>query len=175
MSDTSQSSLAAAAHDICQTSAKDQTSLQQARHDSKVHDSALDHSGSPVDALPVNSHPPAKSAQSGGAALTDTNTNAYAHNHAVLPTIDTGIYHPPLAHRVSSVPALAGLTIQTDLGTSGSTILEETKDTPSISETPAQSEHNSLASPPAYKLPARGSSLRSTLSTASIAFPCYHV
>jgi protein-serine/threonine kinase len=170
MSDTSQPSLAAAAHDSCQTTqGNDQTSLQQARHDSKVHDSALDPSGSLAHALPVNNHPAAQSAQSSGAALADTNTNAYAHNHAVLPTIDTGIYHPPLAHRVSSVPALAGLTIQTDLGTSGSTILEETKDTPSISETPAQtSEHNSLASPPAYKLPARGSSLRSTLSTASI-------
>jgi protein-serine/threonine kinase len=167
MSDTSQPPLAAAAHDLCQTQASDQTSLQQARHDSKVHDS--DPSGSLAHALPVNSYPPAQSAQSSGAALADTNTNAYAHNHAVLPTIDTGNHHPPLAHRVSSVPALAGLTIQTDLGTSGSTILEETKDTPSISETPAQAtENDSLASPPAYKLPARGSSLRPSLSTASI-------
>lgn len=165
MSDTNQSSLNAAARD---THDSDKTSpQQQARHDSKVHytDGDLDQSGTPS----VKSHPAAPSAQAGGAAFTDTNTPAYAHNHAILPTIDTGVHHPPLHHRVASVTALAGLTIQTDMGTTGNTILEKTKDTPSISETPAQTrQHNSLASPPAYNLPARGSSLRSTLSTASI-------
>jgi protein-serine/threonine kinase len=174
MSGISQSDLAGKArNDLV---ASDQTSLpQQARHDSKVHHdvgTTLDHSDSPTDALRANSHPAANNAQtSGGAAapLTDTNKTAYAYNHAILPTIDTGVNHSPLAHRVSSIPALAGLTIQTDLDTPGSMLLDKTKDTPSISETPVPTRpNNSLASPPAYNLPARGSSLRSNLSTASI-------
>jgi len=178
MCDTTKSSSLAAAH----LEGSDPTSLlQKARHDtnaSKVlHDpsNTLERSStSPTTTLQVNSRPTANGAQasSGAAAaeaLTNTNKTAYAHNHAILPTIDTGVNHPPLAHRVSSVPALAGLTIQTDLDTPGSTILEQTKDTPSISETPVPARHsNSLASPPAYNLPARGSSLRSNLSTASI-------
>ena len=158
---------------------------QQTRHDSsqsKVYSdpgNSLEHSSnSPTGVLQVNSHPPVHRAQaSGGAAaaeaLTDTNNKtAYAHNHAILPTIDTGVNQPPLAHRVSSIPALAGLTIQTDLDTSpggGSTSLHKTRDTPSINETPVPiRRNNSLASPPAYNLPARGSSLRSNLSTNSI-------
>ena len=107
--------------------------------------------------------PPTRSSES-----SLTNTTAYAHNHAPLPTIN---HHPPLSHRLSGTPALAGLTIQTDLSTPASTIGEKPKNTgtPSISETPAQSSlHNSLASPIARNLPPRGSSLRSTLSTASM-------
>lgn len=167
MSDTTPSSLAAPAraesHSQTQSqTGSDQTSLQQqqARHDSKAN-----HPDG--DALQVNGHPAAQAAHASGAALTDTNTSAYVHNHAILPSIDTGIHHPPLAHRISSTPALAGLTIQTDLGTPGSTILEKTRYIPSICETPAQARsHNSLASP--TNLPARGSSLRSNLSTNSI-------
>jgi len=97
-----------------------------------------------------------------------TNTTAYAHNHVPLPTIN---HHPPLSHRLSGTPAIAGLTIQTDLTTPASTIVEKPKNTstPSICETPAQSRlHNSLASPVAHSLPQRGSSLRSNLSTASM-------
>lgn len=185
MCDTSKSTPLAAAARL-QLEAGDPTSLpqqQQARHDStpsKVHHdnpgNSLEHSSnSPTGALQVNNHPAAHSAQaSGGAAaaeaLTDTNKTAYAHNHVILPTIDTGVNQPPLAHRLSNIPALAGLTIQTDLNmTPGSARLDKTHDIPSISETPVPvRRNNSLASPPAYNLPARGSSLRSNLSTASI-------
>lgn len=184
MCDTSKSaSLAAAARVQLEGSHPTSSSLlQQARHDSTAskghHDpgNTLDHhaSDSPTGALQVNSHPTAHSAQANGGAaaeaLTDTNKTAYAHNHAILPTIDTGVNQPPLAHRLSNIPALAGLTIQTDLNnTPRNMILDQTKDTPSISETPVPPRRtNSLASPPAYSLPARGSSLRSNLSTASI-------
>ena len=105
---------------------------------------------------------------------TDTslaNTTAHTHDHAPLPTINTGIHHPPLSHRLSGTPAIAGLTIQTDLTAPAGTIEEKPKNipTPSICETPAQSRlHNSLASPVARNLPPRGSSLRSNLSTASM-------
>ena len=81
--------------------------------------------------------PPTRSSES-----SLTNTTAYAHNHAPLPTIN---HHPPLSHRLSGTPALAGLTIQTDLSTPASTIGEKPKNTgtPSISENKAQSSiHN---------------------------------
>jgi protein-serine/threonine kinase len=176
MSDSTQSDLAVKVP--TELAASDKSSLaQQARHDSRVHhdvgSSTLDHSHSPTDALQVNSHTTPNSAQTGGGGtvtpLTDANKTAHAHNHAILPTIDTGVNHTSLHHRVSSIPALAGLTIQTKLDTPADMTLDKTRDNPTISETqiPVR-RNNSLASPPAYSLPARGSSLRSNLSTASI-------
>lgn len=164
MNDARQPSFGAAAHDETRERLDDKHSTP-ARHDSKTHDPDT----TPTRAFNTNACPAAEGVHAGAAAVTDTNTTAYTHNNAVLPTINTGIHHPPLAHRISSTPALAGLTIQTDLGATGSPVLEQTRDTPTICETPVQTPlHNTLASPIAHNLPARGSSLRSTLSTASM-------
>ncbi|KAL1588851.1 hypothetical protein WHR41_02622 [Cladosporium halotolerans] len=167
------SSLAAAARDATASPAVHEHIVDKAaaphRNDSKVQPPGTEDS-SPA-ALPVHHHTltPAEEAH---AEPTRPNTTAHVHNHAVLPTIDTGVYHPPLVHRTTTphhTPASAGLTIQTDLDSKGRPLHERPRETPSICETPAQSRlHASLTSPAIHSLPTRGSSLRSNLSTASM-------
>jgi hypothetical protein len=101
------------------------------RHDSSYtpagqSDATFAHSRTTNDssttATPTRTPPPTRSNDSSHCI----NNTAYAHNHAPLPTIN---HHPPLSHRLSGTPALAGLTIQTDLGTSAGTNLEKQQNT----------------------------------------------
>lgn len=103
------------------------------------------------------------------------NQQAFGQNN-VLPTINTAITHahPALPHRSSpkhSTPAqAAGLHLMTNVESPSALGLARLRETPTIYETPVQTEatlHQSLTSP--MQIPGAGSSLRSTLSASSLA------
>ena len=100
------------------------------------------------------------------------NEQAVALNAAILPELDTAIAQSSLPFRSSKYasPAGAGLLIKTDVETPSLITAARLRETPTIYETPVSSEgglHQVLTSP-AF-IPPIGSSLRSNLSTSSMA------
>ena len=96
------------------------------------------------------------------------NQQSVAQNAAALHMLDTSIQHPPLAHRTS--PASAGLYIQTNIPTPLQATGPRLKETPTIFETPVSTEAGLyLVSTSQSSVTGLGSSLRSNLSTSSMA------
>ena len=131
--------------------------LTPERHDSKV-DNGTAAGGDNKDA-PSNT-------------ATRQNEEAVAQNAALLHTLDTTVAHPPLAHRSPKQPspASAGLYIRTNVPTPSEATGPRLEETPTIFQTPVSTEptlHQALTSPSSF--PGIGSSLRSNLSTSSMA------
>ncbi|KAK3697257.1 hypothetical protein LTR37_017569 [Vermiconidia calcicola] len=102
------------------------------------------------------------------------NANAIVQNATALHLLDTSTHvtHPPLAHRSSkpSTPASAGLQIKTNVYTPSQNAGPRLQETPTIFETPVSADMASThhtTSP--IHIPVVGSSLRSNLSTSSMA------
>ena len=137
-------------------------SLPRERHDSKIVDGNQATADVSHDKL-------------SGAATEDTrseNEKAIAHNAYALHALDTSISHSTLAHRSSkpSTPASAGLYIKTNVSTPSHVTGPRLKETPTIFETPVSNEavlHQAYTSP--SSIPGFGTSLRSNLSTSSMA------
>ncbi|KAK3696906.1 hypothetical protein LTR37_017736 [Vermiconidia calcicola] len=123
----------------------------------------------------VENNEPSQGATSEAIAIQDArskNANAIAQNAAALPTIDTStrVTHPPLAHRSSKPSTPTGLQIKTNVYTPSPNAGPRLQETPTIFETPVPTDMASTyhtTSP--IHIPVMGSSLRSNLSTSSMA------
>lgn len=103
------------------------------------------------------------------------NWEAVAKNSGILPTIDTTIATPAvsaLAHRSLQhiSPATAGLHLQTNVeGTASTAGMARARETPTIYETPVSTDAGLLYLTSPSHITGAGSSLRSALSSSSMA------